>query len=74
MGNCPQYFDQQMSFDITDNEVTLVPPDKWPLRFGRVFRTPGPVNHLQNYDLSRATTAFVIGSETTGLGKKCSRC
>lgn len=70
LGNCPEYFDQQTSFDITDNEVTLVPPDKWPLRFAGVFGTPGPVNHLQNYDPSRTITAFVIGSEVTGLGKK----
>lgn len=67
-------FDQQTSYNITDNEVTFIPPDNGPLGFGRVFRAPGTMNRLQKYDLSHMTTECVLDPEATGLGNRYSRC
>lgn len=70
LGTFPQDFDQQMHFNIADNETTFVPPDSWPLWFGRLFRAPGATNHLQKYNLSCTVTAFAVDPEVIGLGKK----
>ena len=49
LGICLQYFDQQMCFDIINNETTFFPPNNWPWGFNGIFRAPGAIKHLQKY-------------------------